>query len=372
MNAERVILAGFYPPPFAGEPIHVKQLAHFLRGRGLRVDVLNLNRHAPPSPEYHRCEGRSGILRMLLTLPDHASILHLHTNGHSGKSWTILLLAGLAVRFRRARAILTIHSGLFPGHVSAFGPTGRVLARWILRSFRRIICVNNDIESAMGDLGVSRSRLVLIPAFLGVPTPGALGEADRALVGGRHPVVVAVAGGEHNPELGLKLVIEALPRLAKQFPTIRALFIGWQVGPQIGPLIQARGLGELAVCVGEVSHERCLGLLREADVVVRSTYADGDAITIREALSLGVPVVASDAARRPEGVLVFRRGDVQDLVAKLEQALAVSRDEVLRPGGADKPARDLWRVYSELLNLDSTLSPSSRTPRDAEVPVTPP
>ena len=101
--------------------------------------------------------------------------------------------------------------------------------------------------------------------------------------------------------------------------------MGWQVGPKTRPLIDELGLARRAVCLGEVSHERCLAFLRAADVVVRSTFVDGDAITVREALAFGVPVVASDTDFRPEGVTLFRKGDVSDLVAKLGQVLAAPR-----------------------------------------------
>ena len=95
MTPARVFLAGFYPPPYAGEPIHVKQLAQFLRARGLQVEILNLNRHAPPSPEYRNASGRSSMIRSLYGLPDRSSILHLHTNGHNWKSWLMIGVAAL-------------------------------------------------------------------------------------------------------------------------------------------------------------------------------------------------------------------------------------------------------------------------------------
>ena len=87
MKGKRVVLAGFYPPPFAGEPVHVMQLAQLLRDHGLSVQILNLNRQANPSRNYHHSGSRLGLLWRLMTLADRASILHLHTNGHSRKSW---------------------------------------------------------------------------------------------------------------------------------------------------------------------------------------------------------------------------------------------------------------------------------------------
>ena len=368
----RVILAGFYPPPYAGEPIHVKQLAQFLRARGLDVRVLNLNRQAPPSPEYLRAEGRGATLRMLFILPERLAIVHLHTNGHNWKSWLMILTVALAARLRGARALLTIHSGLFPGYASAFGPLTRRLARWVLRSFERVIAVNSEIERAMHGLGLSPEQVALIPAFLGVPQPGMLDEADRRLLENRRPLLVAVGGGDRDPELGLPVVVDALPALVRRFPTLRALFVGWQVGPKTRPLIEGSGLAEQAICLGEVSHDRCLGLLQEADIVVRSTYADGDAITVREALDLGVPVVASDTAFRPAGVVLFRKGDARDLLAKIEGVLAAPGSRPDRAAGSDQPARDLWRIYAGLVDQDPTLLPASRPSRDSRAPVTPP
>jgi glycosyltransferase involved in cell wall biosynthesis len=349
MNPARVVVAGFYPPPFAGEPIHVKQLGEFLRQRGFRVDILNLNRHAPPSHEYLNAPGRLGTLRRLIGLQDRSSILHLHTNGHNWKSWLMITTAALAAQLKGTRAILTIHSGLFPGYVIGFGGLRRALARWVLHRFARVIGVNREIGGAMTRLGVREGHAVVIPAFLGVGRAAALEASDRALIGDRRPLLVAVGGGDRDPELGLPVVIDALPELIRQFPGLCAVFLGWQVGPKVRPLIESRGLAQHAVCVGEISHERCLGFLQEANVVVRSTFADGDAITVREALGLGVPVVASDTAFRPPGVILFRKGDRQELLARLGETLAAPTSAPeQRDDDPQAPARELGRVYSQI------------------------
>lgn len=348
MSAQRVVVAGYYPPPFAGEPIHVKQLAGFLRARGLEAEVLNLNRHAPPSTEYLRGSRPWTLIRMLFTLSDRQTILHLHTNGHNWKSWVMILTAALAARLKRTRALLTIHSGLFPGYTRTFGGVSRRIARWILRSFCRVIAVNSEIGRALLDLGVRDSDLAVIPAFLGVPNGASIEDVDRAVVGGCRPLLVVVGGGDKDPEMGLPVVIAVLPTLVERFPGLRAVFIGWQVGPKTRPLIEAQNLGKHATCIGEISHERCLGLLQEADVVVRSTFADGDAITVREALDLGVPVVASDTDFRPAGVVLFRKGDAVDLLDKLTGVLATPQTRVDRPSDPGQPGRDLWRIYREI------------------------
>ena len=364
MKVNRAVLAGFYPPPFAGEPIHVKQLAQLLRDHGLAVEVLNLNRHARPSPEYHSATRRTALLWKLFTLADRTSILHLHTNGHSRKSWLMILVTSLAARLRGTPSVLTLHSGLLPAYVAGFGIVRRRLAKWILGPFARVVCVNSEISRAVQRLGIAGGRTTIIPAFLGVAEKAELAPPDRMLIREFHPLLVAVAGGEEDPERGLAIVLRAVQQLAALLPGLGTVLMGWQVGPKTHPLIDELGLARRAACLGEVSHERCLAFLRAADVVVRSTFVDGDAITVREALAFGVPVVASDTNFRPEGVTLFRKGDVSDLVAKLRQVLAAPRAGSSPPlTPHDQPARSLWQLYSELASPgddDAQLLPPRR------------
>ena len=82
-------------------------------------------------------------------------------------------------------------------------------------------------------------------------------------------------------------------------------------------------------------------------------------------MAFGVPVVASDTNFRPEGVTLFRKGDVSDLVAKLRQVLAAPRAGSSPPlTPHDQPARrSLWQLYSELASPsddDAQLLPPRR------------
>jgi glycosyltransferase involved in cell wall biosynthesis len=84
-------------------------------------------------------------------------------------------------------------------------------------------------------------------------------------------------------------------------------------------LIGQRGLAENIYLAGDLDHELCLALMARSDVFVRPTFRDGDSISVREATSLGVPVVASNVGTRPQGTFLFEAGDVDGLVRQLEQ-----------------------------------------------------
>src|SRR5207244_456290 len=147
-------------------------------------------------------------------------------------------------------------------YVVVFGAAKRRLARWILRPFARITCVNPEICQSVQAIGIAAAQTVVIPAFLGVPGAPELSPQDRTLSERFRPLLVAVAGGEEDPERGLAVVLRAVQQLVPLHPDLGAILLGWQVGPKTRPLIGELGLGAHAVCLGEVSHDRCLALLR--------------------------------------------------------------------------------------------------------------
>jgi glycosyltransferase involved in cell wall biosynthesis len=79
----------------------------------------------------------------------------------------------------------------------------------------------------------------------------------------------------------------------------------------------AVGLRGGILALGEVEHAAALGVIAACDVFVRPTRADGDALSVREALSLGRNVVASDVGHRPPGCLLFRAGDAAGLARRM-------------------------------------------------------
>ena len=344
----RVVLVGYYPPPFAGESVHVRQLATLLRADGARVQVISLNRDAAPSDECTSDRSRLRIGYRLWEQLDSSTLFHMHANGHNRGSWCYICGFGQIARLRRARSILTIHSGLFPRFVAGLDFLNQRLARKALSPYQRIVCVNDDIARAMRHLGVPPGRLQVLPAFLGVPPVTALSSDDAERLEPFDPLIVAVGGGDADPELGMPPILDAVEGLLASIPRLGVVFVGWKVGTRLTDLVARRRLGNHAVVLGGVDHARCLALLGAADLVVRSTFADGDAISVREAIALGVPVVASDTTARPSGVTLFAAGDVCDLRAKMAARLTGSRETLGREPTIGNSARELLQLYRDV------------------------
>lgn len=52
------------------------------------------------------------------------------------------------------------------------------------------------------------------------------------------------------------------------------------------------------------------------DMFIRPTNTDGDALSIREALTLKKPAIASNVCKRPEGTVLFENRNIDDLYSK--------------------------------------------------------
>ena len=86
-------------------------------------------------------------------------------------------------------------------------------------------------------------------------------------------------------------------------------------------------------------------LMSESDIVLRTTNTDGDSITVRESLALGVPIIASDVVERPEGTVLFKTRDVDDLVKTITETVSSGHCEAI----AD--TNDYASIYSNIYKL---------------------
>ena len=148
-------------------------------------------------------------------------------------------------------------------------------------------------------------------------------------------------------------LLQAFRDLRKQHPAAGLVIVGGgQDEARVRELIELWQLGDAVLLTGWVTHETCLAIIRESDVFVRTTLYDGDASSVREALALGVPVVASRTAFRPTGPILFPPGDPDGLHAALVETLAVGgarrRPSLDAPPASDEPLVALYRSLSPM------------------------
>lgn len=339
MSEPRVLLVGPYPPPHGGISVHVAALARRLRHAGATCRVLNLDPRAEPGPECLTLRGGRDLVRIAGQHARDGFAVHLHTNGHGLKSWLIVLACGAAAR--GGRAFVTLHSGLLAAYVHGGNLLRRALVRRACAPYSRIVCVNPEIRDALAAVGVPEARLLVRPAFL-APAPSTLPlPADlEAWLLHHSPVLSSTVF--FRPEYGLEVLLDALVRLRAEHARIGCVVMGGGDREAAAALVRSRGLEGAVRLLGDIDHALCLEVMARSDVFVRASLADGDSISVREALALGVRTVASDVGRRPPGIVRFPAGDADALAA------AVERARTSPPPDGAAAEEDAWKELSGL------------------------
>ena len=87
-------------------------------------------------------------------------------------------------------------------------------------------------------------------------------------------------------------------------------------------------------------------------ILLRPTRTDGDALSVREALHAGVPVIASDAVPRPPGARTFPVDDIQALCSAVGNTL---REGKRHPAGTGTLAAPPETFTERMIQIYRTL-----------------
>ena len=237
--------------------------------------------------------------------------------------------------------------------------------RWACRLSQCVISVSEQVRDTLKFKGEK-----IIPAFLRplleeefIPEELAAWMQERRLEG--RQIIVSYASdlrsahGEHL--YGLDLLVEAFtrPEVSRKYAllfVVGSLREGAARYADMRREIDGRELSSVVNLVHLAAPYA--GVIKAADLVVRATNVDGDALIVREALRYGRRVLASDCTTRPERSDIFRSRDVEDLVSKL---IALGPPEPGREPRRDFAA-DVDRVYRRVGIIAAGQTPGSTAP----------
>jgi glycosyltransferase involved in cell wall biosynthesis len=342
-----VLQMGPLPPPHGGVQSNLIAIRSFLQKNGIRSGLMSLTRHQDARGEeiYHP-RGAFQVAWLLLRLP--YSILHLHVGGEFTPR---LLFLALFLSFLPGRkSVLSFHSGGYPSSPHGRAARPGTFRGFVLRRFDRVIAVNEQIADVMRRYGVRPDLLrcispaALDPAEIAPALPPLLAQFFLA----HHPVLLSV--GLLEPEYDLPIQIQVIGEVLREFPDCGFVIIGsGSLEADLRAAIRAQPWADRILLAGDVAHDQTLAAILRAEVLLRTTLYDGDALSVREALQLGTPVIATDNGMRPRGVRLIPIGDSAALVAAIRQALSspVSRAAVIESGRENLQA--VLDLYAELV-----------------------
>ena len=210
-----------------------------------------------------------------------AHIIHAH--------WWVP--GGLAVRYAKRHGrpfVVTLHGSdvRLAGRV----PGGRALMASVLRQAATVTAVSSFLAADAADaLGVPRTTIPLTPMPLAL---GVGADPDQARAG-------AIFVGRLTRQKGVHDLLEALAILKRDGRPMDLTVVG--DGPERGNLkAQARAAGLNVTFTGFVAPESVPAHLRDKRVFVLPSSDEGLGLVVAEALTQGVPVVATRSGGIPD------------------------------------------------------------------------
>lgn len=204
--------------------------------------------------------------------------------------------------------------------------------RFALRRAARVIAVSESLKRDAVDLGIPPERVRVIGNGIdpGLFHPIDRTEARRSLGLPKYgPLLVSV--GTLAPRKGFHLVMEAMAKLKKSWPTLRFAIVGGDgaeaaMTAELRQLAGRLGIEDRVIFAGPKKRGELASWYAAADLFVLATAHEGCPNVVLEALACGTPVVATPVGSIPEllgpetGILVER--DVPSIAAGIDQALS--------------------------------------------------
>lgn len=233
-------------------------------------------------------------------------LLHAHTPRTA-------LITALVARRTQRKWVYHVHSPT--ARDSTRGLTNRIngwVEKFAIRNCSRLLTVSKSLRREMLRLGAPRQRLSVVPN--GVPAFEPINAPERAGRTSWRLGLVALM----RPRKGVEIALEALSQLTGSGSVTLDLIGGFETPEyetQIRDLIKHYGLEDRVRLLGFQSDvAACIGELDA--LLLPSLFGEGMPMVVLEALSAGVPVVATRVEGTPE---VVRHG-VEGLLAEPRNA----------------------------------------------------
>jgi glycogen synthase len=351
----RVLQLGPYPPPEGGVSRNMLAIRDELAAGGHECTIIATTRSTEVRHDPRVLRPRSPLALIKLLRSIDYDVLHVHIGGSITRR--VLAMAFACSALGRGPSVLTLHSGGYSQTREAGSARPFSIRGFIFRRIDRVIAVNERLADVLRRYGVPAERVRTIQPYTlkkpdeDVEIPATL----REFYANHGPLLLAVGGLE--PDYDPLFQIAAMRAVLADCPGAGLMIVGdGSMRGEVERAAASSGYGEHICLAGNTEHAVTLHLIRDADVLLRTTLFDGDAISIREALFLGTPVIATDNGMRPDGVQLIERGDADGLVELVKQTSGREKGENPAPPDDTNNIAVILAIYDELASKGNSRS----------------
>tara|TARA_Y100000815_G_C13291097_1_gene480858 strand:+ start:384 stop:1391 length:1008 start_codon:yes stop_codon:yes gene_type:complete len=332
----RVLVLGALPPPIGGVSIHIDRFLDYCWENDSENSIVAFD---IKKRRLFTKEGNYGFLSGFVFFIK-CNIVHIHISSN------LKLFAALIAKLLRKHVVYTHHNSIV---------SNRRIFGALFRICDAVILVNSEeVFKSLPSLNFSR-KIFSIPAFIAKDCSGLIPSVIEDQVKQADTVFstncysASVIGDEEV--YGISRLVDVFKKGAQHGLLHGSLLIICDPSASFKDSFQGRFLFELEGGNRILYWSKpldFLSVIKISTATIRATITDGDSLSVRESLHLGVPVIASDCVRRPDGSVLYRTADNDDL---LDNIVNLARGKVSVDFVQKSYADDVLALYRKLTGL---------------------
>ena len=327
----KILLIGSTPPPIGGVTIHIDRFLNLYNENSkFNISVFDIKKKAI----FQNNNKRDSIFSLFFL----SRIIHIHVSNDYAK-----LLFSLIGKLLFKKVIYTHHNSIV---------RNKFIFKLMYKLCNKVILVNDkEIEKSL----INFNKTEVIPAFLPPYKFDKLPNNLESEIKKYNQIIstncylYALINGKHV--YGFDLIIEAFYKLSEERKIQNTLLI--LVDPSnttkefVNGLLKQKAFQTNKVLLVTENLD-FVSLIKKSDITIRATRTDGDSLSIRESLYYNVPIICSDVTTRPEGAVVFKNNNSDDLSDKILNTLKNKENFKYKHIDYGKQVLD---VYDELIGV---------------------
>lgn len=308
----KVAIFGIEPPPLGGVSVHIQRVMNRFLSQNNKLFFFATEQWMRTIFPLYVCKLAVWLMRV------RPEIVYYHSS-YLFYSTSELVVIVLLRFFLKYEVIIVDHDCR---HLSKKRVRQKRMYAWVTSKVNHVVCIGAATYQSYLDHGIDLVSYSIESAFIPPPLHA------KASIQATYPSSLDIFMQEHTPLFlmsaahlmlidgkdvyGIDATIEMLGRLKQEYPDA-GLIIGLaQIGngayfSHLQNMMKLQDVSESIFILH--GNKELWPLYERVDLFLRPTLSDGDSISIREALFLNAPVVASDVTHRPSAVLVYGVGE---------------------------------------------------------------
>ena len=323
-TTKKILQISPFEPPASGWTKRIKLLRRVIEENDGVCEILDIGPNRKlERPGCVSVQSAGDYLKKLYRFSRQGFTFHCHINAEYFRGLLLALAACFIARLFGNRVLTTFHGGVKQRDLEGWRCVLVGPFFWLIFSLSDSIVCNSAAEKSVLSKFQNGAKIFAIPAF-----------SKQYLQYDKSELSSNVALFIHNraPLISVYLcfregfftdiVIKAISQLVCDWPQLGLVIVG--TGDDIAlfreQTIKANVQANICLA-GDMGHSPFMTLISKSAIHLRTPVTDGVSATVLEALSLGVPVVASDNGNRPASVITYAANDAHDLSRVMDSTL---------------------------------------------------